>query len=78
MELLIAILLIGILDVAALRWGVDSRVDERDIAGTGGILPPAGGSGGARQEGPRGHAAPVGQRASLPEGRPAGRAPFPA
>lgn len=78
MELLIALLLIGLLDIAALRWGADSRVDARDIAGTGGILPLAGESGGARQEGARQHAAPPAQRAGVPEGRAAERAPFPA
>ncbi len=29
MELLIALLVLVLLDLAALRWGVDSRIDEK-------------------------------------------------
>lgn len=32
MGLLVAVVLVVLLDLAALRWGVDSRVDERSQA----------------------------------------------
>ncbi len=42
MELLLLILALALLDLAALRWGVDSRCDRRGDAGAGGLLPQVG------------------------------------
>jgi len=39
MELLVMLAVLVLFDLAALRWGRDSRDPARDLAGTGGILP---------------------------------------
>lgn len=58
MELLVVIVVLVLFEVAALRWGVDSRTIGRGYPGAGGLLPQAGsskaGSGSTRPRQPRG------------------------